>query len=133
MAGNTAGGQVDLNVIPTGLLDRIETIQAGGSAVYGSDAVAGVINIITKTDYEGVEIDGQFGISSRDDAQNYRARIIGGHRFLDDKLQLMGSYEYNETSPLPSPTVRSQPASLPSRTTRPTGPPATTFPVRSSS
>src|SRR4051812_32878021 len=48
VAGNTAGQQVDLNVIPTGLIDRIETIQAGGSAVYGSDAIAGVINIITR-------------------------------------------------------------------------------------
>jgi len=100
VAGNTAGGQVDLNVIPTGLVDRIETIQAGGSAVYGSDAVAGVVNIITKTDYEGVEIDGQYGISSREDGQSYRARIIAGHKFLDDKLSLMGSYEYNEITSL---------------------------------
>ena len=100
VAGNTAGGQVDLNVIPTGLVDRIETVQAAGSAIYGSDAIAGVINIITKTNYEGVEIDGQFGISSRSDAENYRGRIIAGHRFLDDKLQVMGSYEYNQTSSL---------------------------------
>ena len=100
VAGNTAGGQVDLNVIPTGLVDRIETVQAAGSAIYGSDAIAGVINIITKTDYEGIEIDGQYGISSRNDAESYRGRIIAGHKFLDDKLQVMGSYEYNQTSAL---------------------------------
>ena len=98
--GAGAGGQVDLNVIPTGLVDRIETIQAGGSAVYGSDAIAGVINIITKTEYEGVEIDGQFGISDRNDAEQYRGRILAGKKFLDDKLSIFGSYEYNETTTL---------------------------------
>ncbi|MCR5874708.1 TonB-dependent receptor [Phenylobacterium sp. J426] len=98
--GAAAGGQVDLNVIPTGLVERIETIQAGGSAVYGSDAIAGVINVITRTDFEGVEIDGQYGISDRSDAEEYRGRITVGQRFLDDRLSLSGSYEYNETSAL---------------------------------
>jgi len=98
--GANAGGQVDLNSIPTGLVDRIETIQAGGSAVYGSDAIAGVINIITKTEYNGVEVDGQYGISDRSDAESWRGRILGGRKFLDDKLSLTGSYEYNETSAL---------------------------------
>jgi outer membrane receptor protein involved in Fe transport len=98
--GANAGGQVDLNAIPTGLVDRIETVQAGGGAVYGSDAIAGVINIITKTSYEGVEVDGVYGISSRGDAESWRGRIIAGHKFLDDKLSLMGSYEYNETTAL---------------------------------
>lgn len=96
--GASAGGQVDLNVIPTGLVDRIETIQAGGSAVYGSDAIAGVINIITKTDYEGVEIDGAYGMSDKGDDEGYRGRITAGHRFMDDKLSVSGSYEYDETS-----------------------------------
>jgi outer membrane receptor protein involved in Fe transport len=98
--GANPGGQVDLNSIPTGLVDRIETVQAGGSAVYGSDAIAGVINIITKTEYEGVEVDGQYGISDRSDAQSWRGRILGGRKFLDDKLSLSGSYEYNETEAL---------------------------------
>ena len=98
--GANAGGQVDLNSIPTGLVDRIETVQAGGSAVYGSDAIAGVINIITKTEYEGVEVDGQYGISDRSDAESWRGRIIAGHKFLDDRLSLAGSYEYNETTAL---------------------------------
>jgi iron complex outermembrane receptor protein len=98
--GAGAGGQVDLNVIPTALIDRIETIQAGGSAVYGSDAIAGVINIITKTEFEGVEVDGLYGVSDKNDGESYRARITAGHRFLDDKLSVMASYEYNETTTL---------------------------------
>ena len=96
--GANGGGQVDLNVIPTGLIDRIETIQAGGSAVYGSDAVAGVINIITKTSYEGVEFDGLYGVSDKGDNEEYRGRITAGHKFFNDRLSVSGSYEYNETS-----------------------------------
>lgn len=98
--GSNAGGQVDLNVIPTGLIDRIETIQAGGSAVYGSDAIAGVVNIITRSDFEGIEVDGLYGISDENDAESWRARITVGDRFFDDRLSLSGSYEYNETSAL---------------------------------
>ncbi|MES2894930.1 MAG: TonB-dependent receptor [Pseudomonadota bacterium] len=98
--GANAGGQVDLNVIPTGLVDRIETIQAGGSAVYGSDAIAGVINIITKQEFEGLEFDGQYGVSEQGDAESWRARITAGANLLDGRLNLAGSYEYNETSPL---------------------------------
>ena len=98
--GASAGVQVDLNSIPTGLIDRIETIQAGGGAVYGSDAIAGVINIITKTEFEGVEADGQYGISDRSDAQDWRVRLTAGHKFLDDRLSVAGSYEYNQTDAL---------------------------------
>lgn len=98
--GANAGGQVDLNVIPTGLIDRIETIQAGGSAVYGSDAVAGVINIITKQEFEGVELDGQYGVSEEGDGDQWRTRITAGHNFLDGRLNLAGSYEYSETKQL---------------------------------
>lgn len=98
--GANAGGQVDLNAIPTGLVNRIETIQAGGGAVYGSDAIAGVINIITKTEYEGVEFDALYGISDQSDAEGWRGRILAGHKFFDDRLSLTGSYEYNETTAL---------------------------------
>jgi outer membrane receptor protein involved in Fe transport len=100
VAGNTAGQQVDLNVIPTGLIDRIETIQAGGSAVYGSDAIAGVINIVTRTEYDGVELDAQYGWNDYGDGETWRGRVIAGKKFLDDKLSVFGSYEYNETKPI---------------------------------
>ncbi|MDO8379255.1 TonB-dependent receptor domain-containing protein [Phenylobacterium sp.] len=92
--GANAGGQVDFNVIPTALIDRIETIQAGGAAVYGSDAIAGVINIITKTRFEGFEADGLYGVAQEGDAATYRARFTGGKSFLDDRLNILGSYEY---------------------------------------
>lgn len=97
--GAAPGGQVDLNVIPTGLIDRIETVQAGGSAVYGSDAIAGVVNIITKTEYEGVEVDGRYSWADAG-YDDWRARITAGKSFFDDKLNIAASYEYNETGKL---------------------------------
>lgn len=98
--GAGAGGQVDLNVIPTGLIDRIETVQATGGAVYGSDAVAGVVNIITKNEFEGVEIDGRYSTAEPGDYEDWRARITAGRNFLDDRLSVTASYEYNETGML---------------------------------
>ncbi|MDZ4374242.1 MAG: TonB-dependent receptor [Phenylobacterium sp.] len=97
--GAAPGGQVDLNVIPTGLIDRIETVQGGGSAVYGSDAIAGVVNIITKTEYEGVEVDGRYSWSDGG-YDDWRARITAGKTLLDGRLNISGSYEYNETGQL---------------------------------
>jgi outer membrane receptor protein involved in Fe transport len=99
-SGTGPGGQVDLNSIPTGLVARTERVFGSGGAVYGSDAIGGVVNIITQTRFEGLELNGQFGLSEFGDAEEYRARIIGGRSFLDDRLNLMGSYEYNRTEAL---------------------------------
>ena len=98
--GATAGSQVDLNAIPTGLIDRIETVQSGGSAVYGSDAIAGVVNIITKSRFEGLEFDGQYGVREKGGGEEYRARVMAGHDFLDGRLNVYGSYEYDKTTAL---------------------------------
>jgi outer membrane receptor protein involved in Fe transport len=61
-AGNPAGGGIatDLNSIPAAMVDRVEVLTGGASAAYGSDAVAGVVNFITKTDFEGVSFDYQY-------------------------------------------------------------------------
>ncbi|MFP3454167.1 TonB-dependent receptor plug domain-containing protein, partial [Bacillus sp. SIMBA_154] len=56
IAGAPGSGAVDLNNIPTAMVERIEITTGGASAVYGSDAVAGVVNIITKKEFDGVEI-----------------------------------------------------------------------------
>ncbi|MFP6809230.1 MAG: TonB-dependent receptor [Pseudomonadales bacterium] len=60
------GGSVDINNIPTALIDRVEVLTGGASAIYGSDAVAGVINFILKDDFEGV----QFNISTEQTSEN---------------------------------------------------------------
>src|SRR6202035_1669366 len=57
------GQQVDLNVIPTKLIDHVEVVKVGGAPIYGADAIAGVVNIILKKDYQGLDVDGQVGAS----------------------------------------------------------------------
>jgi iron complex outermembrane recepter protein len=79
------GQQVDLNTIPTKLIDRVETISVGGAPIYGADAIAGTVNIILKKDFQGLEVDAQAGVSDRADAWNYRARVLGGKNFADDR------------------------------------------------
>lgn len=99
-SGAGAGGQVDISSIPTALISRVETIQATGGAIYGSDAVAGVINIITNNSFDGVEINGEYGLSERSDAEQVRGRITAGTSLLDDRLSIAGSYEYAKTDSL---------------------------------
>jgi iron complex outermembrane recepter protein len=60
--GSSQDGVVDLNMIPPSLIERVEVVTGGASAVYGSDAMAGVVNFVTKTNFEGLEIGGQSGI-----------------------------------------------------------------------
>ncbi|HEX4693504.1 TonB-dependent receptor domain-containing protein [Sphingomonas sp.] len=90
------GDQVDLNIIPTKLIDRVETIAVGGAPIYGSDAIAGTINVILKKKYDGVELDGQYQISEYGDAPDYRIRLLAGHNFLGGRANLTFAGEYNE-------------------------------------
>ena len=61
-----AGAQtVDVSTIPNALIEQVEVLTGGASAVYGADAVTGVVNYVLKKDYEGVQIDGQMGISAK--------------------------------------------------------------------
>ena len=69
---------VDLNSIPFEMVDRIEVLKDGASAIYGSDAIAGVLNIIMLREYDGFKIDADYGISSEGDAANrYVAMTLG--------------------------------------------------------
>lgn len=91
---------VDTNVIPAGLIKRVEIIQGGGAAVYGSDAIAGVVNYILKDDFEGVEIDLQNSISSRGDDWRPYARLTAGTNFAGDRGNIAINLEYSKTNPL---------------------------------
>jgi len=79
-AGAAAGGQfVDLNLIPPAAIDRIEVLEDGASAIYGSDALGGVINIILKKNYSGWEAQSHYGYS--DNSGHYTERsasLVGG-------------------------------------------------------
>ena len=92
------GSQVDLNVIPTKLVDRIETVAAIGAPIYGADAIAGTINVILKRDYQGFDLDGQNGFSTRGDAPDHRIRALAGHNFADGRgnITLHGEYAHED-------------------------------------
>ncbi len=94
------GSQVDLNVIPTKLIDRVETISVGGAPVYGADAIAGTVNIILKKNYEGLDVDGQVGASGQGDAWNYRTRVLAGQNFLDGRGNVTAVAEITKTDGL---------------------------------
>lgn len=92
----SGGDQVDLNLIPTKLIDRTEIVAIGGAPIYGSDAIAGTVNVILKKDYEGIEIDGQYKISDRGDAPDYRIRLLAGTNFGGGRGNITVAGEYNE-------------------------------------
>ena len=67
-------GAVDVHMIPSALVERVEVVTGGASAVYGSDAVAGVVNFIMRKDFQGIEIDGQYGFNQHSNGEaNVRA------------------------------------------------------------
>jgi iron complex outermembrane recepter protein len=94
------GQQVDLNVIPTKLIDHVEVVKVGGAPIYGADAIAGVVNIILKKDYQGLDVDGQVGASGQGDAWNYRTRILAGQNFFDGRANITGVAEFTKTDGL---------------------------------
>jgi iron complex outermembrane recepter protein len=81
----------DLNSIPLAAVDRIEVVSEGSSAVYGSDALAGVVNIVLKQDLDGLEIDGGFGRAAPSDEEN--ASLAWGKSWTGGSLSLIGSYQ----------------------------------------
>ena len=76
--GLGASAAVDLNTIPTEAVDRVEVLKDGASAIYGSDAVAGVVNIITRRNYSGTDLGAQYGLSGHADAQTFDAHVTTG-------------------------------------------------------
>ena len=98
VAGASASGvpsTVDLNTIPANMVQRIEILQAGASAVYGSDAISGVVNVITNSKFEGVSFDAQFGEYISDgDGQDREVSALWGQKF--DRTHVVVSASYNE-------------------------------------
>lgn len=100
VAGNASGAQVDLNAIPSALVERTDVITVGGAAAYGSDAIAGVVNIILRDDYVGTQVTALGRISEEGDAGSYQLSGIIGRNFLDDSLNVVLSGEYTRNDGL---------------------------------
>jgi outer membrane receptor protein involved in Fe transport len=89
-----AGTQVDLNVIPTNLLQRVEVVGIGGAPIYGADAIAGTVNFVTRDRFQGVQLDALTGISGQGDLPEYRIRGIVGTNFAGGRGNVMVAGEY---------------------------------------
>src|SRR5690606_32760824 len=89
-------GTVDLGVIPSILIETTEVVTGGASASWGSDAVAGVINLMLRDDLEGIEGTVQAGISDYGDAENYLASLAAGTSFADGRGHVLLGGEYSK-------------------------------------
>lgn len=90
--GTGANSSVDLNMIPTALIERIEVLKDGASAVYGADAVAGVVNIITRTNFTGARLDVKYGATTESDGENTEINFTFGGDYDRGNIAVNLSY-----------------------------------------
>jgi outer membrane receptor protein involved in Fe transport len=84
----------DIDAIPIAAVERIEVLTSGASAIYGSDAIGGVVNVILKKSYQGAQFSADYGISDHDDGQRKGVHFLFGH--TSDKGSLMAGIDYNK-------------------------------------
>lgn len=94
---STNGGAVDLNLVPSLLVARTETVTGGASAAYGTDAVAGVVNIILDTKLEGIRAQVDYGQSFRSDGKDFHAGFAGGTGFASGRGHVVFGGEYQDS------------------------------------
>jgi iron complex outermembrane recepter protein len=94
VAAVPGSASIDINTIPVDLIERIDVLTGGASAIYGADAVTGVVNIITRRDFEGISARAQAGISEYGDNGQYFAAITAGTNFGGGRGNIAVSGEY---------------------------------------
>lgn len=100
VAGDPGTSSVDTNALPIALIDRVEVQTGGASAVYGADGVSGVVNFITKKNFDGLEIRSQYGWSDLGGGETSFVSAVGGKNFLDDRANVTVALEYSNTDAL---------------------------------
>ena len=93
--GAVAGSPVDLGQIAPSLVDRIEVVSVGGAPIYGSDAIAGTVNILLKKNYDGVEATGSYGLSKYGDGQDYNFSVLAGKNFAEGRGNITANFYYD--------------------------------------
>ena len=94
LPSTATGGETDTNIVPQLLLQRVDVVTGGASAVYGSDAVSGVVNFILDKKFNGIKAVAQAGISTYGDAGSQRVGAAGGTFFAADRGHIEASYEF---------------------------------------
>ncbi len=102
VSGLANTGSVDINTIPQDLIERVDVLTGGASAVYGADGVSGVVNFVLKRKFEGLSARGQIGISGKGDAGTRFGSAVAGTNFSGDRGNITVAYEFNESDRLSS-------------------------------
>jgi len=114
--GSSAGAlSVDVSSIPRLLIENVEVITGGASSIYGADAVSGVVNFLLRKDFEGVEIDANYGQINTDGQAAYRVSALLGRNFFDDRLNVYLHAEYEKQDEITSfdmPWIKRTPVAL---------------------
>ncbi|GGB29303.1 TonB-dependent receptor [Sphingomonas metalli] len=100
VAGLPGSATVDLNVVPVQFLQRVDILTGGASSLYGSDAVAGVVNLIYKDNFEGIEGNAQYNFTERGDNRDYQANVTVGSNFSDGRGNIMVHLGYTNQGQL---------------------------------
>lgn len=98
----TQGDAVDLNFIPSNLIQRMETVTGGASAAYGSGAISGVVNVILDKRLEGIKLDADYGITDKGDGKNWHIGIAGGTKFAGGRGHVVAGGEYQKSDAIQS-------------------------------
>ena len=93
LVGNSTTSAVDINMIPINAIERVEVLKEGAGAVYGSDAIAGVVNFITRKDVDGLEASVEYGQTGKSDGETTSAGLLFGTN--TDKLSVLFGANYN--------------------------------------
>ena len=96
-------GETDLNVVPPALIESVEIVTGGGSAVYGSDAIAGVVNFRLRREFDGVELGGRWGQTDRGDGEEYDVSLTAGTDFADGRGSVIGYVGYYDRAQIDQP------------------------------
>ena len=93
-------GNVDINILPDAILGGLDVITGGASAVYGSDAISGVVNFKTVRSLQGFRADAQTGISERGDAFRFNGSLAFGTKFAEDRGNVIAAFSYAQSDPV---------------------------------
>lgn len=90
----SSGGAVDVSILPSGIVERVELITGGASAVYGADAVSGVVNFLLRDEFDGLQLSGQYGASEYGDGLEYNINLLAGAEVMDGRGNVVFAASY---------------------------------------
>lgn len=100
VAGNPGTSAVDINTIPVGLIERVEVLTGGASAIYGADGVSGVVNFVMRDDFEGTRVRAQYGAGEANTAGRTFVSALHGRNFFNDRLNATLAVEFAQENDL---------------------------------